>query len=260
MTASVEARPGRDPLSFLPGIAERLGWYVYALRDPRDGGTIFYVGKGKGDRVYQHAVHAKVVGDEGGQGLKLSTIRAIHAAGMAVGVEIVRHEIVDEATAFEVEAGVIDALQLAGIELSNRVRGHGTARGWRQFDDLVAEYHAKPATIADDERVVLIRINKLYRSGMGDAELYDVTRKWWRKGAGRNPEWAFAVYHGIVRAVYRIEGPWYHPSPEQADERTRTRKAFDGIRDAEMEDRYVWTDVSAYLPKGLQTPLRYVNC
>jgi hypothetical protein len=33
---------------------EQLGHYVYALRNPIDK-TIFYVGKGKGDRVLAHA-------------------------------------------------------------------------------------------------------------------------------------------------------------------------------------------------------------
>ena len=32
---------------------EKLGKYVYALRDPRDG-KIFYVGQGINDRVFEH--------------------------------------------------------------------------------------------------------------------------------------------------------------------------------------------------------------
>lgn len=28
-------------------------WYVYTLADPRDG-AVFYVGKGKGNRAWQH--------------------------------------------------------------------------------------------------------------------------------------------------------------------------------------------------------------
>ena len=40
--------------SFPPGVAEQLKWYVYRLIDPRNGET-FYVGKGKGDRVFEHA-------------------------------------------------------------------------------------------------------------------------------------------------------------------------------------------------------------
>ena len=39
-------------------IQEKLGWYVYCLRDPRDK-KIFYIGKGKGNRVFAHANNAK---------------------------------------------------------------------------------------------------------------------------------------------------------------------------------------------------------
>ena len=37
---------------FAPEVIERLKWYVYRLVDPRSGET-FYVGKGKGNRVFQ---------------------------------------------------------------------------------------------------------------------------------------------------------------------------------------------------------------
>ena len=47
----------RQRLEFLPGVAAKLGWYVYALGDPRHG-NVFYIGKGKGNRAYQHAKHA----------------------------------------------------------------------------------------------------------------------------------------------------------------------------------------------------------
>lgn len=42
-----------DINEFPPGVMEHLGWYVYRLIDPRDGST-FYVGKGKGNRVFAH--------------------------------------------------------------------------------------------------------------------------------------------------------------------------------------------------------------
>ena len=38
---------------FPPEIARRLKTYVYRLIDPRNGET-FYVGKGRGDRVFAH--------------------------------------------------------------------------------------------------------------------------------------------------------------------------------------------------------------
>ena len=38
-------------------VEEKLEWYVYALIDPRDG-RLFYIGKGKGNRVFAHAHEA----------------------------------------------------------------------------------------------------------------------------------------------------------------------------------------------------------
>jgi hypothetical protein len=62
----------RDPLSFLPGVAERLGLYVYALRDPRS--DEIYVGKGVGNRAHAHARHAQKVSGETTEQLKLIRI------------------------------------------------------------------------------------------------------------------------------------------------------------------------------------------
>ncbi|AHI27618.1 hypothetical protein H845_3717 (plasmid) [Komagataeibacter xylinus E25] len=44
---------------FSDDVSEQIGYYVYRLVDPRNGET-FYVGKGKGNRVFQHAVGARV--------------------------------------------------------------------------------------------------------------------------------------------------------------------------------------------------------
>ncbi|MBQ5524797.1 MAG: GIY-YIG nuclease family protein, partial [Paludibacteraceae bacterium] len=40
--------------SFSPDVQAKIGYYVYRLIDPRDYST-FYVGKGKGNRVFEHA-------------------------------------------------------------------------------------------------------------------------------------------------------------------------------------------------------------
>src|SRR5262245_38936376 len=53
-----------EPDSFPVGIAERLQWYVYRLIDPRNGET-FYVGKGKGNRIFQHARAAMAANADG---------------------------------------------------------------------------------------------------------------------------------------------------------------------------------------------------
>ena len=41
-------------MEFKQSVKEALAYYVYALVDPRDH-KIFYIGKGKNNRVFQHA-------------------------------------------------------------------------------------------------------------------------------------------------------------------------------------------------------------
>lgn len=245
-------------LGFLPGMAEKLGHYVYALVDPRDG-KVFYVGKGVGARVYQHAALARVVDPvEGRRGLKLNTIKEIHASGSEPEIEILRHGLTSD-EAYMVEAAVIDALRLSGLELANLVSGQARGKGWRRMEDLRADYAAPAVTIEPSHRMALIRINRLYRRGMGDDELYEATRQWWRVSPRRAPDHAAAVYHGIVRAVYAIDRSTGRNGWEASADRSG-RWRFTGRPSPELEGLYVWRDVRAYLPDGAQNPVRYVGC
>ena len=77
---------------FKQSVKEALNFYVYALVDPRDK-KIFYVGKGSGDRVFQHAEDSLNDNDES---LKLSTIRDIHSANLEVEYYIIRHNLSEQ--------------------------------------------------------------------------------------------------------------------------------------------------------------------
>lgn len=241
--------------SFLPGIAEKLSYYVYALIDPREAGQIFYVGKGKGNRAYQHATEATAFApEESPDELKIAKIHEIHAAHKEVRVEVIRHNLTEQA-AYEVEAGAIDVLRLAGIDLTNRARGKGSrAIGWMPLEELRATYAAPHVQIAGEHRVMLVRINQLYRAGMTDQELYEATRQWWRVRPARGADWAFAVVRGVVRAVYRIDKKSWERDADSA------RWRFTAVRDAEMEKQYVWRNVAEYFTSGAQYPIRYKNC
>jgi hypothetical protein len=95
-------------------------YYVYRLIDPRDGST-FYVGKGCGDRMYQHVKEAR----NGRQSRKCDRIREIFGASMEIGYEIdSRHK--DELEAYEREAQLIGEIGLH--RLTNLNRGGGGVR------------------------------------------------------------------------------------------------------------------------------------
>lgn len=81
-------------------------FYVYQLVDPRDG-SVFYVGKGCGRRMYDHEAEA----EKGVYSRKCNRIRSIWAGGFAVRREVVsRHD--DENDALEAEAKLIEEIGL----------------------------------------------------------------------------------------------------------------------------------------------------
>jgi hypothetical protein len=255
---------------FAPGVAEQLRFYVYLLIDPRDE-EIFYVGKGTGERCFAHLAEArKTRADRVADYEKLARIRAIEAAGLRVGIDILRHQL-DEHEALLLESAAIDLL--GGKTLANRVAGHDAAElGRMSVADVNARYGATPVEIDPAHRVVLIRLNVSFERSMGDTKLYDATRRWWRVsaracklGSPHAPDWAMAVSNGVVRAVYRIEGWEQADDVSIADDPKRPgRWGFYGQRDHAMEILYLHRDVSRYLRSvaGVpsQNPIRYVGC
>ena len=109
------------------------------------------------------------------------------------------------------------------------------------------------------ERAVLIRIPRLYRPTMTANDLYEATRKWWVLNPERDPDFAFTIVGGVVKAVFRVHG-WEQPPPAERVGRLERRWAFRGVRDDVMERRYVGADVAESFPRGAANPVRYVNC
>lgn len=152
--------------SFPAGVATRLKTYVYRLIDPRNGET-FYVGKGQGDRVFSH-IRAKVEGDEIDN--KLKRIREIRLAGFEVAHVIHRHGM-DDKTAFEVEAALIDAYP----GLTNLVGGAGSSDfGAMHAREIISRYSAEPAVF--QHKALLISVNR----SATESSLYEATRYSWK--------------------------------------------------------------------------------
>ena len=182
----------QEELSAFPlGVAEKLQTYVYRLIDPRDGET-FYVGKGRGDRVFAH-IREQVGADELADN-KLKRIREIHLAGFEVSHVIHRHGM-DDTTAFEVEAALIDAYP----GLTNAVGGAGS-NDFRVMhaQEIIARYCATPAEFK--HRAILINVNR----SATERSLYDATRFAWKisRTKAEQAEVILATQQGLIVGAF----------------------------------------------------------
>lgn len=238
-------------MKFSQGTIESLQSYVYVLLDPRDS-KIFYVGKGIGNRVFDHVQRA--LDEVEARSLKYDTIRQIESTKLNVGHFIVRHGM-DEKAAFEVEAALIDALSLQG--LTNIALGHGSELfGIRKAGDIEALYAVD--ALETDQSMILININRLFTRTMSDEQMYEATRASWVVGLRREKaRYVVATYRGITRAVYEVDH-WY-PVSDGARARwafvKKTSKISDGVL-ANLMNK----SVTALFSKGAANPIRYVNC
>jgi len=237
-------------MEFPRSVVEKVATYVYLLRDPRSG-KVFYVGKGKGNRVFSHAAASE---RDMGETEKISRIREIRKAGFEVECEIIRHGLTDD-QAFEVESALIDYI---GIEnLANVVAGmHADTRGRMTVREIIAQYEAKPITII--EPGILMIINRRFRKNMTATELYEATRGDWVLGDRRKcAKYAFSVYNGVIRQVYRIH-QWARAIAGSPTQKVKRRWRFEGEVATDLA-AYVGGSVERYLKSGAQSPIKYVN-
>ena len=243
--------------SFPAGVADRLKWYVYRLIDPRNGET-FYVGKGRGDRVFSHANGLVSVEDEEVSDPKLQRIRDIQAAGLDVGHIIHRHGIESPRTAYEVEAALIDAYP----GLSNKVRGHGSRDyGTRHVDEIIDEYAGEEFQVK--EPLMLIYIGPMYY--VRDSA-YDAVRCAWKVNVNRVQSYrlVLANLRGLIVGAFRPSA-WLlatqenFPGLEERD--LLDRWGFEGERaEEEVWNYYVRKRVPArYRGRRSRNPVRYCH-
>jgi hypothetical protein len=183
-------------------VAIKLGNYVYRLIDPRNGET-FYVGKGKGNRVFDHATGLlKMEKDEDNLSIKVGRIKEILNANLNVIYVIHRHDIPDEAI-YEVEGALIDAFP----GLSNIQGGHGSgAKGPMNVLELMDKYALPEIIEVPNHKLVLININNL--ENRGDVkEIYEQVRLAWRisKNRADQADYVLAVVRGVVVGAFEAE-------------------------------------------------------
>lgn len=243
-----------DSDGFPQEVVEALGCYVYRLIDPRSGET-FYVGRGRGQRIFSHASGEVDDEDQDAVDPKLARIREIRALGMDVQHVIHRHGM-SEAVAKEFEAALIDAYP----GLVNIVAGSGSRdRGTRHVNEIVREYSAEEFVVG--EPLILISIGQLWK----ERGVYGAVRGLWKLKMDRakNHKLVLAHVRGVVRGAYRPQ-KWLQGTAENfplEGGRLPERIGFEGTEaEPEVWNRYVGKRVPVkYRKRGAQTPCRYLS-
>lgn len=237
--------------SFKESVKEALGYYVYALVDPRDK-RIFYIGKGSGDRVYQHAADSL---NESFESLKLSTIREILSEGLQVEYYFIRHNLTED-EAFLVESTVIDILTYDAFNtdhfLTNLVKGHHQwNEGIKTENEINLLYDCEKIVPNPDDRLLLVSLNRTYNqtNAQGVYKMnsdYESARKYWAISAYKasKVDYILGVYRGIVRIVIKNDS---FSLKKTADDGTVFKKPRFEFKGTIMKDsKYLNKDVSEY--------------
>ena len=235
--------------SFSKGALELLNsndkkkYYVYRLVDPRTLHT-FYVGKGCGNRVFDHAKAAKelISEDEDMVSLKYQLISEIIASGKEVVCFIHRWGL-SQSTAFDVEAALIDCYP----GLTNIQSGHGDERGLISVDDFermsnLQEYQEP------NEDYIIIKTSKgaIYANG----SLYEATRRSWPADLNRAKRYKYglSVINSIVMEVYKVDR-WYKDGDRIAFEGKETKDSISSLKGMLIPFKY--------RKKGMARPFLY---
>lgn len=236
--------------SFPADVTHKLKTYVYRLIDPRNGET-FYVGKGQGNRVFAH-IHAEqnLEGDELDN--KLKRIRDIRVAGFEVAHVIHRHGM-DDKTAFEVEAALIDAYP----GLTNIVGGASSSDyGAMHAKEIVSRYCAEPAVF--QHKALLINVNR----SATETSLYEATRYAWKinKSKAKQAEVILATRLGVIVGAF-IAHRWLEAKTSNFPGRESAPGRF-GFEGEEAPDDikklYVGKRVpDEYRKPGAANPIKY---
>lgn len=190
---------------FSKKVLEKMGgngksrYYVYRLVDPRNFET-FYVGKGCGNRVFQHAKalsKMKREKSEDDESLKIRQICEIMNEGKSVIPMIHRWNLTDS-EAFEVEAALIDCYS----GLTNIQSGHGSDYGVISADDLIIKLGAEEYEEPQEEYVIIKTTEPVVR----ERGLYEAVRKAWTASLdnAKKYKYVLGVVNGMVREVYEV--------------------------------------------------------
>ena len=252
--------------SFSQKTQYELQFYVYRLLDPRNGLT-FYVGKGKGNRMFNHANLSveDMNAEQEEQDLKLSLIRDIKSQQLEPLIIVHRHGMTEE-QAFEVEAALIDCYG----GLTNIQGGVGSNDRGPATHEMLEKKYALPLLHESEIanlKICFINVNS-YGQDATKNSLYDQTRFSWRLNPqrARKADFVVAVKQGVTLAVMEAD-EWLEANPKNFPTLSNgpdLRWAFNGRQLQTTEPIHIKIVGShgKLLPKcarHVQNPIKYWN-
>lgn len=235
--------------SFPPEIAERLGYYVYSLIDPR-GGQPFYIGMGSGNQVFHHLRGGCALADSSENDPnplpgRRNLIEQIQAESLEV-IHIVHRHGMDRDIAVEVAAALIDAVP----GLANAASGHGSNdRGPARIEQLRRDYATEEIEFVHRAVVIKIRRSAVEANG---GNVYEAVRGPWKLDARTacKGKCVLAIVEGVCRGVF-VADDWIPIDEDQF--------AFEGSAAPKMVcDMYVGKRLPARMRKpGMVDPVLY---
>lgn len=247
----------------------KLKYYVYMLVDNKGARkTPFYVGKGKGNRVFDHIKCS--IKNEDADKLKFKKIKSIKDAGREVEHIIVRHGL-KEYEALEIESSLIDTLSYCGYALSN-LRGGDAAmnRGLMTTDNVKRLYNAEPLSQMSSE-CVIININNSYKRGGDKESVYEATKGTWRMNQGKLihkktgnilRKYVLSEYKGWIVEVYEVHRWYKAPRPYGKNSKKYGQyyeaMAFEGsVAPNDVREKYHLKSIAHLKKKGSMNVVRY---
>ncbi len=186
---------------------EKLGKYVYALRDPRDG-KIFYVGQGTNDRVFEHFFQAENCLNSSTPFKQMSSkvIRILDIWNNNEDVDwfIIAHNLpLNNNTADLIESAIFDGLsESQNGETLNEVSPPNSSRLLPDDLDAMAAEFVNPTTI--HHTVFIFPIQNALTKGITP---YNATRTTWLVNSynqSLNPAYAVGLKNSISKGSFQI--------------------------------------------------------
>ncbi|MBR2931426.1 MAG: excinuclease ABC [Rikenellaceae bacterium] len=254
---------GLESLRFDEKTQAYLGSYVYMLIDPDDKKP-FYVGKGRGNRVFDH-IHTALNSEDVTE--KYDVIRDIVKRGKRVEHIIVCHGMTSENEAYKIESCVIDVLNYCGNCLTNEVSGHHSAEsGIMTVDEIKRLYTAEPLEqIAED--CMIININGQYSRNMGSDAIYTATKETWKIAKNRTEgnkkiNYVLSEYRGLIVEVFKVD-KWYSKEREYGPNSKKAGQKYWGYgfngqkAEDKIRNRYINKSIAHKKVRGRSNPITY---